>query len=84
LHDVPEKRVSHVDSILCTLAEVQAASDHAADHCAGAPVEKRHLSGWTRMMDVKKDETATFPRSKGVVWRSDGGAPTAKQGVKWL
>jgi hypothetical protein len=84
LLNLPENRIWHVESIVCTVAEVQAASDHAKDFHAGAVVPERRLVGWTRMTPLKSEITATLLRSRSVVRRSDGGRSTAKEGVKWL
>jgi hypothetical protein len=84
LMGVPESRVRHADSLVCTVAEVQAAADHGADLFPGAAVPKRTLAGWTRMPLQKKEITAAFLRCPSVVRRADGGKATAKKGVKWL
>ena len=63
LTNVPANRVHHDDSIVCTLAEVQAAPDHAKDRFAGARPPVRLVEGFTRMSDSKCYKTAQLLRS---------------------
>ena len=81
LQGLDDSRVQNIDSLICTLFEVQAAADHAADRYAGARPESTRRINFTRMPDINGQITADFLRAPSVVTRADGGASTARRVV---
>ena len=74
-------RRQHCASSRC---QVTAASLLVAERFAGARPDAIKRQGWTRMTAEKKRITAQLLRSRSVVTRADGGAATARTGVKWM
>ena len=81
---VEAARVRHADSLICSLPEVQAASNLVADRIAGARPDVITRVGWTRMPDAKQEIAADLLRSPSMVTRADGGGSTARRGRVWM
>ena len=84
IHRLALDRVQHVGSVVCTPHEVKMAAYLAAERFAGARPDADTRPGWTRLGVARSEIIGKALRSKAFIARSDGGASTARKGVKWM
>jgi hypothetical protein len=83
--DVEAARIRHAHSVICTEQHARQASGLGQDRFPGARADQiQHEELWTRTTAQRNDITAKFIRDKSVVAMADGGASTARAGVKWM